>query len=140
MIRFFYEELEAAYERGEPNLNLLISRSYGQVGVYIMPVMSERKNVSEKLELGSGRRPVVLSSTSPLELATAIRPLSRRALQAALSPKSLPTWCSKATRPYPCATPSAKGRTASKSSCSKPKRSDDCPHLKKARRSYNAQS
>lgn len=41
---------------------------------------------------------------------------------------------------HPCATPSAKGRTASKSSCSKPKRSDECPHLKKARRSRNAPS
>ena len=64
----------------------------------------------------------------------------RRALQAALLPKSLLTWCSKAIRPYLCATPSAKGRTASKSSCSKPKRSDDSPHLEIARRSYNAQS
>jgi hypothetical protein len=75
-----------------------------------------------------------------LRTGTATRPLSRRALQAAPSPKSLPTWCSKATRPYPCATPSAKGRTASKSSCSKPKRSDGRPHLKKARRSHNAPS
>jgi hypothetical protein len=48
MFRFFYEELEAAYERGEPDLILLISRVYGQVGVYLMPVMSGvRRHLSE---------------------------------------------------------------------------------------------
>ena len=60
MIRYFHEELEAAYDRGEPDLRLLISRVYGQVGVYIMPEMSERKDVAEDLELGSGARTVSL--------------------------------------------------------------------------------
>ena len=49
---------------------------------------------------GSGEKTSGSIPTSPLELATVTRPLSRRAPQAALSPKSLPTWCSKATRPY----------------------------------------
>ena len=61
MLRYFYEELEAAFERGEPDLILLISRVHGEAGVYIMPVMSsDRKNVSEELELGSGARAVSL--------------------------------------------------------------------------------
>jgi hypothetical protein len=60
MLRYFYEELEAAYGRGEPDLRLLISRVYGQVGVYLMPEMSERKDVAEELELGSGARTVSL--------------------------------------------------------------------------------
>ena len=61
MLRYFYEELEAAFERGEPDLILLVSRVHGEVGVYIMPVMSgDRKNVSE--ELGSGARAVSLLS------------------------------------------------------------------------------
>jgi hypothetical protein len=61
MLRYFYEELEAAFVRGEPDLILLISRVPGEVGVYIMPVMStDRKNVSEELELGSGARAVSL--------------------------------------------------------------------------------
>jgi glyoxylase I family protein len=34
--------------------------------------------------------------------------------------------------PYPCATLSVRSRTASKSSCSRPKRSDGCPYLEKA--------
>jgi len=63
MLRYFYEELEAAFERGEPDLILLVSRVHGEVGVYIMPVMSgDRKNVSEELELGSGARAVSLLS------------------------------------------------------------------------------
>src|SRR5215218_343305 len=60
MIRYFHEELEAAYDRGEPDLRLLISRVYGQVGVYIMPEMSERKDVAEELGLGGGARTVSL--------------------------------------------------------------------------------
>jgi len=55
MLRYFYEELEAAFERGEPDLILMISRVAGEAGVYIMPTMlGERKNVAEELELGSG--------------------------------------------------------------------------------------
>jgi hypothetical protein len=60
MLRYFYEELEAAYGRGEPDLRLLISRVYGQAGVYLIPEMSERKDVAEELELGSGARTVSL--------------------------------------------------------------------------------
>ncbi len=61
LLRYFYEELEAAFERGEPDLILQISRVAGEAGVYIMPTMfGERKNVAEELELGSGARAVSL--------------------------------------------------------------------------------
>jgi hypothetical protein len=61
MLRYFYEELEAAFERGEPDLILQISRVPGEAGVYILPVTTASlKNVSEELELGSGARAVSL--------------------------------------------------------------------------------
>src|SRR5215210_4061239 len=61
MLRYFYEELEAAFERGDPDLILQISRFSGEAGVYIMPTMlGERKDVAEELEMGSGGRAVSL--------------------------------------------------------------------------------
>jgi hypothetical protein len=61
MLRYFYEELEAAFERGEPDLILQISRIAGEAGVYILPVLlGERKDVAEELELASGARAVSL--------------------------------------------------------------------------------
>ena len=61
MLRYFYEELEAAFERGEPDLTLQISRFAGEAGVYIMPTMfAQRRDVAEELELGTGARAVSL--------------------------------------------------------------------------------
>jgi hypothetical protein len=61
MLRYFYEELEAAFERGESDLILQISRVAGEAGVYIMPVTTASlKNVAEELGLGSGARAVSL--------------------------------------------------------------------------------
>jgi hypothetical protein len=57
MLRYFYEELEAAFERGEPDLVLQITTFAGEAGVYIMPATAAGlKNVSEELGLGSGAR------------------------------------------------------------------------------------
>lgn len=61
MLRYFYEELEAAFERGEPDLILQISRIAGEAAVYIMPVTTGGlRNVAEELGLGSGARAVSL--------------------------------------------------------------------------------
>ena len=61
MLRYFYEELEAAFERGEPDLVLQITTFAGEAGVYIMPATAAGlKNVSEELGLGSGARAVSL--------------------------------------------------------------------------------
>jgi hypothetical protein len=61
MLRYFYEELEAAFERGEPDLILQISRIGGDADVYIRPVTTgDLKNVAEELGLDSGARAVSL--------------------------------------------------------------------------------
>jgi hypothetical protein len=61
MLRYFYEELEAAFERGEPDLILQISRIAGDANVYIRPVTTGGlKNVAEELGLGNGARAVSL--------------------------------------------------------------------------------
>lgn len=61
MLPYFYEELEAALERGEPDLVLQITTFAGEAGVYIMPATAAGlKNVSEELGLGSGARAVSL--------------------------------------------------------------------------------
>lgn len=61
MLRYFYEELEAAFERGEPDLILQISRIAGDADVYILPVTTGNlKNVAEELGLDSGARAVSL--------------------------------------------------------------------------------
>jgi hypothetical protein len=61
MLRYFYEELEAAFERGEPDLILQISRIAGDADVYIRPVTTGGlKNVAEELGLDSGARAVSL--------------------------------------------------------------------------------
>jgi hypothetical protein len=61
MLRYFYDELEAAFERGEPDLLLQISRIAGEAAVYIRPVTtSGLRNVAEELGLGGGARAVSL--------------------------------------------------------------------------------
>jgi hypothetical protein len=61
MLRYFYEELEAAFERGEPDLGLQISRFAGEAAVYIRPVTTGGlRNVAEELGLDSGARAVSL--------------------------------------------------------------------------------
>jgi hypothetical protein len=61
MIRYFFDALETAQEKGEPDLVLLISRVPGEAGVYIMPAMfGERRDVAEELGLGGGARIVSL--------------------------------------------------------------------------------
>lgn len=53
LIRFFYEELEAAYEQDEPELLLMIVRGGNQVGVHI--VRPAQRNVAEELQLNGAR-------------------------------------------------------------------------------------
>src|SRR5215211_5519537 len=61
MLRYFYEELEAAFERGEPDLGLQISWFAGEAAVYIRPVTTGGlRNVAEELGLDSGARAVSL--------------------------------------------------------------------------------
>ena len=61
MPRYFYEKLEAAFERAEPDLILQISRIAGDADVYIRPVTTGGlKNVAEELGLDSRARAVSL--------------------------------------------------------------------------------
>jgi hypothetical protein len=61
MLRYFYDELEAAFERGEPDLLLQISRIAGEAAVYIRTVTTGGlRDVAEELGLGSGARAVSL--------------------------------------------------------------------------------
>ena len=71
---------------------------------------------------GSGERPE--GSILHFALRTSDCDAATERARAAPSPRSLPTWCSKATRPSPCGTRSTKGRTASRSNCCRPTCSD----------------
>jgi hypothetical protein len=61
MLRYFYEELETGFERGEPDLILQISRFAGEAAVYIRPgTTGGLKNVAEELGMDSEARAVSL--------------------------------------------------------------------------------
>ncbi len=61
MLRHFYDELEAAFERGKPDLQQQISRIAGDAAVYIRTVTTgDLRDVAEELGLGSGARAVSL--------------------------------------------------------------------------------
>jgi len=61
MLRYFYDELESAFERGEPDLGLRISRFAGEAAVHIRPVaLGGLRDVAEELGLDSGARAVSL--------------------------------------------------------------------------------